>query len=87
MTYLMTMFKVNIHEAKAHLSEYLERIQEGEVLVICKRNVPIAEVRAVPRQPDEPRPVGLARGAFKVPDSFFEPLPEALEEAFNGGLL
>lgn len=39
------MIKVNIHEAKTHLSRYLERLSEGERIVLCKRNVPIAEIR------------------------------------------
>ncbi len=32
-----------------------------------------------------PRPIGLAKGQFEVPASFFEPLPEALLNAFEGG--
>lgn len=32
-----------------------------------------------------PRPIGLSRGAFTVPASFFDPLPEDLLVAFEGG--
>lgn len=38
MAYEWTMIRVDIHEAKARLSEYLARLGEGDVLVICKRN-------------------------------------------------
>ena len=31
------MIKVNIHEAKAKLSEYLEAASRGERVVICKQ--------------------------------------------------
>jgi hypothetical protein len=30
------------------------------------------------------RPIGLAKGKFSIPDSFFEPLPEELLDAFEG---
>ena len=42
----MTMFKVNIHEAKARLSEFLEAVERASGS-ICKRNRPIAELRAI----------------------------------------
>jgi antitoxin (DNA-binding transcriptional repressor) of toxin-antitoxin stability system len=77
------MIKVNIHDAKTHLSRYLARAAAGEVIVICRRNVPIAEIRALPQRPAEQRPIGLVEG-YSVPDSFFDPLPEALVSAFEG---
>ena len=79
------MIKVNIHEAKVHLSRYLQRVEEGEVVVICRRNVPVAEVRPIQARRVQPRPVGLARDRFSVPQSFFEPLPDDLLAAFEGG--
>ena len=36
----LTMIKVNIAEAKTHLSRYVERVMAGETVVLCKRNVP-----------------------------------------------
>lgn len=30
------------------------------------------------------RPIGLAKGSFQVPASFFEPLPDELLVAFDG---
>jgi prevent-host-death family protein len=41
------MIVINIHEAKAKLSEYLDKVAAGEHVVICKRNRPVAELRAV----------------------------------------
>jgi antitoxin (DNA-binding transcriptional repressor) of toxin-antitoxin stability system len=78
------MIRINIHEAKAHLSRYLKKLRKGEVLIICKRNIPIAEVRAVPLARTTPRPVGLAKGELQVPGSFFEPLPEDILSGFDG---
>ena len=80
---MLTMIMVNIHEIKAKLSEYLEAVGRGERVLICKRNQPVAELRAVPHQRTEPRPIGGASGVEVLP-SFFEPLPEDLVDAFEG---
>lgn len=78
------MIRLNIHEAKTHLSRYLRQLRGGETILLCKRNVPIAEIRLIPNRRDEPRPIGLARATFTVPESFFEPLPDGLLDAFDG---
>jgi antitoxin (DNA-binding transcriptional repressor) of toxin-antitoxin stability system len=78
------MIKLNIHEAKTHLSRYLKRLAKGEHIILCLRNVPIAEIRPLPAPEVKPRPIGLARGQFSVPPSFFEPLPDELHDAFEG---
>jgi len=78
------MITLNIHEAKTHLSRYLARLQQGERILLCKRNVPIAEIRPLPPARREERPIGLFKGELEVPESFFEPLPDDLLEAFEG---
>ncbi len=77
------MIRVNIHEVKTHFSEYLTKIEGGESVIICKRNIPIAEIRSLPQQLKKPRPIGLAKGTFDIPVSFFEPLPEEIIDAFH----
>lgn len=77
------MIKINTAEAKARLSHYLEKVEEGETVVVCRRNVPIAEIRPLPKRPLERRPIGIDRGMC-VPESFFEPLPEDMLDAFEG---
>lgn len=78
------MIKLNIHEAKTHLSEYLAKLEQGETIVLCKRNTPIAEIRPLPQQPSTPRPIGLAKDEFQLAQSFFEPLPDDIITAFEG---
>ncbi len=82
--YYVVMIRINIHEAKTHLSRYLPALERGETIILCKRNVPIAEIRPLPAERREPRPVGLMRGAFSVPETFFDPLPEETLRAFEG---
>ncbi|MGH2669330.1 MAG: type II toxin-antitoxin system Phd/YefM family antitoxin [bacterium] len=78
------MKKINIQEAKTHLSRYLDQVEAGETIVICRRNEPIAEIRPIPRPRATPRPIGLAAGTFHLPASYFEPLPEEILRSFEG---
>ena len=77
------MIKVNVAEAKLRLSSCLDRVQRGEMVIICRRNVPIAELRPIPQSPAVQRPTGIDRG-MKVPDSFFEPLPDDVIDTIEG---
>ncbi len=47
------MIKLNIHEAKTHLSRLLEMVAKGESVTITKHGVPIA--RLVPANADAKR--------------------------------
>jgi len=80
----MIMKIVNIADAKARLSEYLKRVERGETIVLARRNRPVAELRPLPGRPRPPRPIGLCRGEFAVPDDFDAPLPESLLAEFEG---
>jgi antitoxin (DNA-binding transcriptional repressor) of toxin-antitoxin stability system len=85
MVQFMAMISINIHEAKSQLSKYLAKLKPGESILICKRNVPIAELRALEQESNKPRLIGLAKGTFSVPQSFFEPLPEDILKGFESG--
>lgn len=78
------MFKINIQEAKTHLSHYLEEVERGETILLCRRNQPIAVIRRLAVRRHKPRPIGLAKGNFTVPASFFEDLPENTSTLFRG---
>ena len=79
------MIQVNVQEAKTHLSRYLDAVEKGEVVILCRHNKPIAELRRIEESKPalEPRRFGLWDG-FGVSESFFEPLPEEILKAFNG---
>ena len=79
------MIRLNIHEAKTHLSKYLARLEKGETIILCRHNTPIAEIRPLPQKLEKKRPIGLAKGTFKVSASFFEPLPDEVIAAFRDG--
>jgi prevent-host-death family protein len=77
------MLKINTAEAKARLSEYLQRVEQGETILVCRRNIPIAELRPIRRPRGQPE-IGFDRGRFEVDDAFFEPLPEWMLAGFEG---
>jgi prevent-host-death family protein len=79
------MIKLNIHEAKTHLSKYLPKLEQGEKIILCKRNVPIAEIVPIASAGNLPRPIGLAKGEFSISPDFFAPLPDEMQHAFEGG--
>ena len=78
------MIRVNIHEAKTHLSATWSEWAEGESVVICKRNIPVAELRPIVQPEKELRPIGLDKGKFEVGPEFFEPLPDDILKGFYG---
>jgi antitoxin (DNA-binding transcriptional repressor) of toxin-antitoxin stability system len=80
----MVMIMVNIFEAKAKLSEYLEAVAGGERVLICNRNRPVAELRALAPAAAERR-LGTAAGAVTIGETFNDPLPDDLLAAFEGG--
>lgn len=66
------MANVNLYEFKSHFSEYARRVKEGETVILCERNVPIAELRPISKANREPRPApGLFRDEISVGDEFF----------------
>ena len=70
------MARVNIAEFKAKLSYFLRLVKGGEKVVICDRNVPVAELAALPKQRTGKRVLGQHKGLFVVPDQAFAPLSE-----------
>ncbi len=87
MTYFITMINLNINEIKTHFSRFLAKVSNGETVIVCKRNVPIAEIKPIASLPNKKRPIGLAGKEypdFKISDAFFDPLPDDMVAAFNG---
>lgn len=68
------MAQANISSLKAHLSEYLRRVQRGQTITIVDRTVAIAELRGVPEQASRLRPAQAASGQ-RPGDLRFRKLP------------
>lgn len=76
------MYVVNVHQAKTELSRLLARVEDGEDVVIARRGEPVARLVACKAR-GERRP-DVLKGKIKIPDSFFDPLPEEELEAWEG---
>ena len=64
--------KINIHQAKTHLSRLVEDVASGSEVLIAKGGRPMA--RLVPLRRDEtPRRPGLLKGKLKISDDFDRP--------------
>lgn len=81
------MNKTSVADVKARLSEYLERVERGDRVVICRHNKPVAELGPVESTRTEPRPLGPLPGrpAFDVGKAFDEPLSDDELAAWEGG--
>lgn len=75
--------RVNLHEAKTHLSELVERAAGGEEIVIAKAGVPRARLVPLAR-PSKARRPGAWRGRVVIAPDLEAPLPEELLAAFEG---
>jgi prevent-host-death family protein len=72
----------NVHEAKTHLSRLLERVADGDEVVIAKAGVPVA--RLVPVRASSGRELGFESGRVFIADDFDAPLPAAVLKLFHG---
>lgn len=73
---------VNIHEAKTHFSRLIERVQQGEEIVIARAGKPVARLAPV-RHGKSARKPGTARGRVRIGRNFDAPLPSGFEDAFR----
>ncbi len=62
---------LHMEEVLKDFEAILDRVQDGEVIVIKHKGKLVAEMKSVPT-----RPRGLAKGDFVVPEDFDDPLPE-----------
>lgn len=76
------MIRINIQEAKTHLSRYIDRVVQGDVIIVCRHNQPVAELRAVETSPvRRARVAGLLKGQVHwEPDTFAPMTDEELAE-------
>jgi len=66
----MTMKKAKVSEVKAKLSAYLSEVRNGDIVIICDRATPIAQLAPLDRKMDDLRIQEAIRPAneiFRVP--------------------
>jgi len=76
------MEKVQLHEAKARLSELVDRAQAGEEVVISRHGKAVAKlVGYAPKRAR--RRLGILRGRIKFRKGWDKPLPEDIFDVFK----
>jgi prevent-host-death family protein len=70
----MTVF--NIHDAKTHFSKLLERVLNGEEVVIAKAGKPVARILPYALDDHSPRVPGIDKGKLIIKPDFDAPIPE-----------
>ena len=79
------MIKVNIQDAKTHLSRYIDRVEQGDVVVVCRHNRPVAELRAIETSLVHPtRVAGLLKGLVHWEPDTFAPMTSGALAEFDG---
>ena len=75
------MSTVNVHRAKTELSKLLQRVAQGEEVVIARAGKPVA--RLVATEPVRPASrLGVDTSDWQVPEDFNDSLPADLLESF-----
>ena len=72
------MVQVNVHEAKTHLSKLINKVLEGEDVIIAKGNKPVVKMTMI----DDLKPkrkLGSAKGKIRIMEDFNEPLEDFKE--------
>lgn len=79
------MQTINIHEAKTHLSQLVERAAHGEPFVIAKAGRPLVKVIALDAPMGaEMKRTGFMSGEISVPDDFDHMGSKEIQQLFEG---
>ncbi|OUC15831.1 MAG: antitoxin [Alkalinema sp. CACIAM 70d] len=72
---------VTLPEATANIAQLLDRVLQGEEIIIAEAGQPIARITPTQRQ-SQPRVPGQYAGKLTIPTDFNDPLPEDILNGF-----
>ena len=75
---------INIHEAKTHLSRFIDKASLGESVIIARAGKPVARL-VVLESPKGARTLGLGMAHFTLPVYFDALHDEAIRAMFASG--
>jgi prevent-host-death family protein len=73
---------VNLHQAKTHFSKLIERVRQGEEIIVAKAGKPVAKLLPI-AQGAQIRVPGSARGKIALSADFEAPLPDDILDSFE----
>jgi prevent-host-death family protein len=79
------MQTINIHEAKTHLSRFVDQAAAGEEIIIARAGKPVARLAPLVPVAPAPRALGLGKDRFVLPQGFDELNADEIREMFEAG--
>ena len=79
------MQTVNIHEAKTHLSRFVDQAAAGEEIIIARAGKPVARLVPLAGTEMQPRKLGLGKGKFSLPEGFDAMNAAEIRDMFEQG--
>jgi len=79
------MQTVNIHEAKTHLSRFVDQAAAGEEIIIARAGKPVARLVPLLSATSAPRKLGLGKRKFSLPDGFDKMSAVEIQGMFETG--
>ncbi len=76
---------INIHEAKTNLSKLIQKVLNGEDIVIAKAGKPVVKLVAY-KEKLKPRKPGLLKGKIWISDDFNDEDPEINKLFYEGDI-
>lgn len=78
------MQSINIHEAKTHLSRFVDLAAAGEEIIIARAGKPVARLVALETSQPAPRRLGLGKSRFTLPEDFDSLAADEIRAMFEG---
>ena len=78
------MKSIPVTELTGTTSSLIAWIKQGEEITLTENGKQLAKIIPTVTRHSDPRPSGLAKGEFVVPDDFNDPLPQDLLREFEG---
>jgi prevent-host-death family protein len=79
------MQTINLREAKAQLSRYVDQAAQGEEVIIARAGKPVARLVPLASQPRRPRTLGLGKGTYTLPEHFDDMNAAEIRNMFEQG--
>jgi antitoxin (DNA-binding transcriptional repressor) of toxin-antitoxin stability system len=77
--------RVNLTDARKNFSKLIRAAERGEIVTICRREVPVVELRATAAARKRPK-LGTLRGKIKIFDpNWWKPMTDDEVEDFLAG--
>ena len=80
------MTVVNIHEAKTQLSALIQKVLNGEEVIIAKNNKPVVSLNKVKKQPKKRTGFGSLKGKVWFSDDCWDEDQELIDIMSNGSI-